>query len=100
MQLLGQDFISQTPRALGNEDVFLFGSLACLPKKHGKKIATSGLSCFVFCMSVKMNSDSCYRIVRVGITFCSTACLHRGGGELTFVEINYLLRSSNADRGA
>lgn len=97
MQLLGQDIISQTPRALGNEDVFLFGSLARLPKKHGKKIATSGLSCFVFCTLVKMNSDSCYRIV---VTFCSTACLHRGGGELTFVEINYLPRSSNADRGA
>lgn len=47
MKLWGQDIIFQTTKALGNEDVFLFGSVTSLPQKHGMRTARPGFSCFL-----------------------------------------------------
>lgn len=71
----------------GDEAVIQVCSLNSLPKKHGRKPARSHFSCrfvslafyFFFCPSVRKNSDSCYSIVKEGITFCCASCLHRGG---------------------
>lgn len=100
MQLWGQDIISQTPEALANEDVFLFGSLTSLPKKHGRKTARSGFSCFVSAPQWKWIVTAAVGLLRLGSTSALLPVCTGVVEELIFVEIDYLPRSSVADQGA